>query len=110
MAWEWIVFMGAATAMCAGCLVPNSWLPSPLPNDKFMHFAGFALLSALALRLVPGRAEALWALVGLMLAGALIECLQALVPERKFCWRDMVANGAGIVFVALGAQLYTMLA
>lgn len=110
MAWEWIVFVGAAAAMCAGCLVPNRWLPSPLPNDKLMHFGGFALLSALVLRMVQGRAEAALALAGLMLAGALIECLQAFVPERKFCWRDMAANGAGIVFVALCAQLYAVLA
>ncbi len=110
MGWEWIVFGGTATAMCAGCLVPNRWLPSPLPNDKFMHFAGFAVLTALVLRLVPGPVEAAWALGGLMLAGVLIECLQAFVPDRNFCWRDMVANGAGIAFVALSAHLYKMVA
>lgn len=110
MAWEWIVFVGAASAMCAGCLVPNRWLPSSLPNDKLMHFAGFALLSVLVLRLVQGPAQAVWALLGLMLAGSLIECLQALVPERKFCWRDIVANGAGIAVVAAAAILLDLLA
>ncbi len=110
MAWELIVLVATASAMCAGCLVPNRWLPSSLPNDKFMHFAGFALLTALTLRLVQDPALSAWALLGLMVAGALIECLQALVPDRKFCWRDMAANGAGIVFVAASAHLYTVLA
>ena len=109
MSWEWIVFVGAAASMCAGCLVPNRWLP-PLPNDKFMHFAGFALLSALALRISQGREEAALWIVGLVVAGWLIECLQSLVPDRKFCWRDMLANVAGIAFVLICTQLYRMLA
>lgn len=95
----------AASAVCAGCLVPNRWLP-PLPNDKFLHFASFAVLAVLALRIAQGRAEALFWLLGLLLAGCLIECLQALVPDRRFCWRDIAANAAGIAFAAAGAQLY----
>lgn len=109
MAWEWILFVVAASAICAGCLVPNSWLPSPLPNDKFMHFAAFAVLSALALRLASGRQEAALWLLGLLVAGWLIECLQSLVPERRFCWRDLAANAAGIAAVALCTQLYVFL-
>jgi hypothetical protein len=108
MGWEWISFIGAAGALCAGCLVPNRWLP-PLPNDKFLHFSGFAILSVLALRLAHGRGEAALWLAGLLVAGWLIECLQALVPDRKFCWRDIAANGAGIAFVALGAHIVTLL-
>ena len=105
MAWELLMFACAGTAMLAGCLVPNRWLP-PLPNDKFMHFAGFALLTALALRLAHGRAESLLWLAGLLLAGWLIECLQAFVPDRRFCWRDMGANAAGIASAAATAALF----
>lgn len=94
------LFICTAAVLGAGCLVPNSWLP-PLPNDKFLHFAGFAVLTALALRLAQGRAESLLWLLGLLLGGWLIECLQALVPQRRFCWRDMAANAAGIAAVAL---------
>ncbi len=110
MAWEWIVLIGAGTALCAGCLVPNRWLPARMPNDKLMHFAAFALLSALALRLCQGRGQAAQALLALLVAGWLIECLQALVPERRFCWRDMAANAGGIGAVALCAYLATLLA
>lgn len=109
MAWELLIFVVAAVAMAAGCLVPNRWLPS-LPNDKLMHFAGFAMLSMLALRLAQDRREAALWLLSLLVAGWLIECLQNLVPERRFCWRDMAANAAGIVFATLGAALYQALA
>lgn len=95
----------AMTAVCVGCLVPNRWLPA-LPNDKFLHFASFAVLAMLALRVAQGRAEALFWLFGLLFAGWLIECLQGLVPDRRFCWRDMGANAAGIAFGAVSTQLY----
>lgn len=109
MGWEVIAFASVAIGVCAGCLVPNRWLP-PLPNDKFLHFAGFAVLTALALRLAGDRTEAALWLLGLMVGGWLIECLQALVPERRFCWRDIVANCAGIVFIALCALFIELLA
>lgn len=101
-----LVLLGmAATAVCVGCLVPNRWLP-PLPNDKFLHFASFAVLAILALRVAEGRIEALSWLLGLLIAGWLIECLQgALVPDRRFCWRDLAANAAGIAFAAIATQL-----
>ena len=95
----------AASAVCVGCLVPNRWLP-PLPNDKFLHFASFAVLALLAMRVAHGHAEALLWLLGLLVLGWLIECLQTLVPDRRFCWRDIGANAAGIAFAALSAQLY----
>ncbi|MEH6436542.1 hypothetical protein [Massilia sp. DD77] len=99
------LFICTAVLLGLGCLVPNSWLP-PLPNDKLLHFAGFAVLTALAMRLAQERQEALLWLAGLLLGGLLVECLQALVPERRFCWRDMGANAAGIAAVALPVFLY----
>ena len=101
-----LVLLGMAMgAVCMGCLVPNRWLP-PLPNDKFLHFAAFAVLSLLALRVAQDRLEAAYWLIGLLIAGWVIECLQSLVPDRRFCWRDIAANAAGIALVALGAALY----
>ena len=104
-----MVFVGAAASIAAGCLVPNRWLP-PLPNDKLMHFAGFAMLGMIGLRMAEGGAEtALW-LSGLLLGGWLIECLQALVPDRGFCWRDMGANTAGLAFAAACTELIAVFA
>jgi VanZ family protein len=110
MVLEQLLFIGASVAMLAGCLVPNSWLPRRLPNDKLMHFGGFALLTLLALRLAHDQRQLNYWLLGLLAAGLLIECLQILVPERKFCWRDMAANAAGIAFVAAGAHIYVVFA
>lgn len=100
MGLEAILFVCAAVGLCVGCLVPNRWLP-PLPNDKFLHFAAYAVLTVLALRIADGAAEAVWWMVGLAVGGWLIECLQALVPDRRFCWRDIAANSAGIGSAAL---------
>lgn len=95
---EILLFICAAFAMCVGCLVPNRCLP-PLPNDKFLHFAGFAVLTVLALHATNGREQALWWLAGLFVGGYLLECLQSMVPDRHFCWRDLAANATGIVVV-----------
>ncbi|OON60759.1 hypothetical protein B0920_17545 [Massilia sp. KIM] len=105
MGWNALLLALVATAMTAGCLVPNRWLP-PLPNDKFMHFAGFAVLTALALPLAGEHGGKAWWLAGLLAGGWLIECLQALVPDRRFCWRDLAANAAGIAFTAVLFHLY----
>lgn len=104
---DWVLLGMAMSAVCVGCLVPNRWLP-PLPNDKFLHFAAFAVLSLLALRVAQGRTEAILWLLGLLVASWVIECLQALVPDRRFCWRDIGANAAGIACTALAAQCYTV--
>jgi hypothetical protein len=105
-----MLLAAVAALVTAGCLVPNRWLPSALPNDKLMHFGGFALLAALALRIAQGQLQAVLWLLGLLLAGAAIECLQALVPDRQFCWRDIGANAAGIAFAAVATQLHAALA
>lgn len=104
MGLEAILFVCAAAAVCIGCLVPNRWLP-PLPNDKFLHFAAFAVLTVLALRIADGFVETACWLAGLLVGGWLIECLQTLVPDRRFCWRDMAANTAGIACAVLAVAL-----
>ena len=101
---ELAIFIGAATALSAGCLVPNRWLPR-LPNDKLLHFAGFALLGVLALRAAGSGPERWWWLLALLAGGWVIECLQSLVPGRAFCWRDIAANAGGIALAAAAAPL-----
>lgn len=105
MVWELVLFIAACTVVTVGCLVPNGWLP-PLPNDKLMHFVGFGGIAALALPLASNRLEGAWILIGVLLASAVIECLQNLLPDRRFCWRDIAANACGIGFVAVCALLY----
>lgn len=100
MSWELIVFMAASGAVAIGCLLPAGWLP-PLPNDKLLHFGAFALLATLAMLIEPDWTRRPGWLGGLLLAGFVIEVLQQRVPGRRFCWRDMAANAAGIVLPAL---------
>lgn len=95
MRWELGIFLIGLVAIPLGCLLPLSRLPT-LPNDKLLHFVAFGGMALLAGRLVhPGWPVAL-ALAAVLLASWLIEVLQNLVPGRRFCWRDMAANGAGI--------------
>jgi VanZ family protein len=104
MAWEWIFFLTALTGVAGGCLAPAALLP-PLPNDKLLHFLAFGALTLLAARLARDAGELRYWLLGLLLAGWLIELLQNLVPGRRFCWRDLAANAAGIAAGAAGASL-----
>lgn len=96
---ELMLFLGAAATLTTGCLVPNRWLP-PLPNDKLMHFTAFAVLGLVGLRMADGALQTAGWLAGLLLLGWVIECLQSLVPDRAFCWRDMAANAGGLLFAA----------
>lgn len=109
MGWDLMLFVGAGVTILAGCLVPNRWLPA-LPNDKLLHFAAFALLSVLALRVATGETERWLWLFGLLVGGWIIECLQTWIPDREFCWRDIAANALGIACVAAGYQLSVLFA
>ena len=107
MHWEWFIFLFGALAVSAGCLIPARWLP-PLPNDKLLHFLAFGGLALLAGSIAQTFAEqAIWFL-GLVVAGWAIEILQNLVPGRKFCWRDMAANVAGIAVAGVVSALFTL--
>lgn len=95
MRWELLLLLVMSTGVLLGCLMPLSRLP-PLPNDKVMHFAAFGGMSLLAGRLVTTPWQICLTLLAVLAASWLIEVLQNLVPGRKFCWRDMAANAAGI--------------
>lgn len=101
MSLEIALFFFIASAVTIGSLVPARVLP-PLPNDKLMHFLAYAVLATLVTRVAPG--DAVFACIALLFAGGwAIELLQNLVPGRKFCWHDMLANTFGIacgVFIA----------
>lgn len=98
--WEVWVFIALALAIPIGSLLPNNWLP-PLPNDKLLHFSAYGLLAALGGRMAGTVSDLeLW-FAGLFVAGMAIEVAQNCLPDRQFCWRDIAANGAGILMAAL---------
>lgn len=90
--------------VCLGCLLPARFLP-PLRNDKLLHFICFALLSIFARLVSDSFSNFLIWIVVLLLAGFLIEVLQRWIPGRSFCWRDLIANTAGIASVAVLSEL-----
>ena len=104
MHWKLAAFFLTAAAVLMGCLVPGRWV-SRLPHDKLLHFLAYALLTALAWEITPQATAIAWWVLALTLAGWGIELLQTLVPGRRFCWRDGLANMAGIFTASLGLGL-----
>ena len=96
MRWELVLFVIGLVGIPLGCLLPLSRLP-PLPNDKLLHFVAFGGMALLAGRMMHTPARIALALAAVLLASWIIELLQNLVPGRKFCWRDMAANAAGVL-------------
>lgn len=94
-----ILFVLGLGVTVLGCLAPKHWFPV-LPNDKLLHFLAFGALSLLAGRIASTWMELVAWMLGLLAAGAIIEGLQNLIPGRNFCWRDIVANAAGIAAAA----------
>ena len=100
MTWELILFVSGTIAITAGCLLPKAWMP-PMPNDKLMHFLAYGAMTLLAARIAHNDEQRIALLVGLFVAGWVIEALQSRVPGRAFCWLDMAANAAGIVMATI---------
>ncbi|WP_334187499.1 VanZ family protein [Noviherbaspirillum sp.] len=87
-------------AVSAGCLAPAAMLP-PLPNDKLLHFLAFGGLTLLAGRIASTGTELVVWTVCLFAGGWLIECIQNWIPGRRFCWKDLLANTAGIAAASI---------
>lgn len=100
MQWEVAQLIGTACLISMGCLMPAKWLP-PLPNDKLLHFLAFGYLALLAGRLTSTVGGLAFALSAVFIVGVVIEIIQIAIPGRRFCWRDILANGAGILTAAL---------
>lgn len=92
---DWFLLLSGLLVLGIGCLIPARYLP-PLPNDKLLHFAAFALLTLIATRLTHTPQQTLAASFALLILGWVIECVQNWIPGRTFCWRDIAANAAGI--------------
>ncbi len=99
-----LLVMGAAVVLW-GLLSPVQRLPAwSHKHDKLLHALAFAAFAILASLSWPNfHHMGLWLL--LVLIGLASEGLQQLTPERKFCWRDAIANAIG---AALGLGLINL--
>src|SRR5262245_44185505 len=72
-------------------------------NDKFLHFGSYFVLGALAGAAIKQRGLLKWAVLGLIVFGALIEIIQAFVG-RDPSLLDGITNGAGVIAGILVAR------
>lgn len=93
-----VMFWVLVTLTVVMSLLPNEQVPSTLVFwDKAQHALGFTVLAMVGLGAYP--AVALRVLLGLLLLGVGIECVQALTGWRQGDWMDWLADAIG---VALG--------
>jgi VanZ family protein len=96
-------FWSAVGWLLVAGVVAGSLLPGPAVadltfsvNDKVLHSGAYCLLMLWFSGLY--RRSLYWAVAAVLLAlGVGLDLLQSLTRTRSLDWRDMVANGAGIV-------------
>ena len=97
----------AIAAVIVGSLLPAADLPPvPAGADKLEHFAGYAVLAAIAVQLFATRAALARAGLGLVALGIVLEVLQSVLTSTRMMdgW-DVLANCLGVL-----AGLATVLA
>lgn len=93
---RWLVAALALAWTAWISLVPVSSLPSVNIWDKAAHFLNYGFLTLLLASLFGRRRQ--WSAAAMvMLYGVLIEFVQGQGGQRLADWRDIVANGAGIL-------------
>lgn len=102
-----LVFLTAVGFLSLGSLMPKGYLPAHHLKDKVLHFAGYAVVSLLALIAIRSPQRQLVALMGLTLLGIALEFGQLFVPGRAFEIWDMVANACGVLVAFQAIRLAT---
>lgn len=98
-----VLFWPALAFVLWGQLQPDSPFALENINDKLLHFSAYFVLGSMAGGAVRRRGAVKWAILGLIVAGALVEVLQSYVG-REPSVLDGVANGAGAIAGALLAR------
>ena len=96
----------AVTAVIVGSLLPPSALnrlhyDSLAPNDKAVHFLGYAMLALIPVALLELLSFGLVLAASMIPMGICLEFLQRLVPGRSFEVGDMIANSTGVILGTL---------
>ena len=79
-----------------GSLLPNVWVPDFRSSDKLLH-AGSYLILMLWFSGLYRRGRHLAIALLLFVLGLCLDVSQSLSPYRSFDWRDVAANGGGIL-------------
>jgi len=91
-----LLFWPALAFVVWGQLQPDVPETISAVDDKVLHFGAYFVLGAMAGGAVRRRDVALWAGVGLILIGALVELIQAYVG-RETSLLDGLTNTAGVI-------------
>lgn len=96
-------------------LVAMVWPKSSLPDtgfpatDKIVHFLLFTCWTAALVN--EARVTKWWFAVGFgLLMGLCSEMVQIPIEGRTFDWNDLLADGAGVLFGNVNADLFSRLA
>jgi len=73
-------------------------------NDKVLHFEAYFVLGAMAAAAFRSRRPGLWAIIGLIFLGGVLEIIQSYVG-RDMSFFDELANTAGAISGAVIARL-----
>ena len=94
VAWRWLLGVAMLTLMVLSLMPASVSLPST-GWDKSNHMLGFAVLAMLG---HPAWPERRWTtLIALLAYGGLIDVLQSFTPDRFAEFRDVVADGVGLL-------------
>lgn len=100
------LFWPAVTVVVWGELMPDVDIPHVW--DKLLHFTAYFGLAGLASVALGSGRRALWAALGLVLLGGMLEIVQGMTG-RDMSFYDEVANMLGVAAGALAAWGYLML-
>ena len=97
--WQWLAWLLIAAIALLSLMPPlqlQSW-GAPSWNDKLGHFLAYFTLSAWYAQLYDSAREMRHRMLFCLLLGAALEGLQSLSSTRSADWRDLLANGAGVI-------------
>ena len=101
-----VLFFGDLALMTILALKPMQAIGDITHVDKVLHFSAYFVLTGLAFLFAQRFKPFLgWCLV-LAIYGALIECLQSIMPSRFMSFGDFIANISGIAVVILLVKIY----
>ena len=98
--WSAILFLPALAGVVGGELGPSAGQPHFW--DKAIHFIAYFVLSMLAVTIFRASKRALWAMLGLIAVGALLEIVQGMIG-RDMSAMDELANSLGVLAGGIAA-------
>ena len=102
----WTLWVAALIAVAIGSLLPQLGVSDRYDLDKFVHAGAYLLLAFWPMLALQDKRKALLFFLAIVLTSAMIELLQADIPERVSSIADFAANAMG---ASVGSLLGRML-